>query len=461
MSITHQAITLDQKKKILALEEGHFGDLKSIDISPSKLTKHISSFANADGGELYIGISENKLTGERSWQGFKNKEQANAHVQVFEKTFPLGYGFSYNFISVPDEKNIILQVEILKAQEIIYSDDKIAYLRRGAQSLPQETPEALERLRLNKGVTTFETQIVDTDPESILNSEIIIKFMLEVIPTSEPEPWLKKQQLIKDKKPTVAGLLLFSDEPQAILQKRCSIKIYRYKTPDAIGTRDTLEFDPITIEGCLYNQIELSVKKTKEIIEGLKVMGVTGLEEVRYPQETLHEIITNAVLHRDYSILDDIHIKIFDNRIEVQSPGKLPAHITVSNILDERFARNGSIVRLINKFPNPPNKDVGEGLNTAFEAMRKLKLKVPLIEQTTSSVIVKIRHERLASPEDTILEYLEKNPSINNRTARSLCYIGSENRMKSIFIRLMKAGKIERIPELQGSNAAYRKMISN
>jgi ATP-dependent DNA helicase RecG len=64
-----------------------------------------------------------------------------------------------------------------------------------------------------------------------------------------------------------------------------------------------------------------------------------------------------------------VHIRIFDNRIDVESPGRLPAHITPENILKERFARNPTLVRLINKFPNPPNKDVGEGLNTAFAAM--------------------------------------------------------------------------------------------
>jgi len=65
-----------------------------------------------------------------------------------------------------------------------------------------------------------------------------------------------------------------------------------------------------------------------------------------------HEIITNAVLHRDYSVADDVHIRIFDNRVEVVSPGMLPAHITPENILSERFARNAAIVRLINKFPD-------------------------------------------------------------------------------------------------------------
>lgn len=131
-------------------------------------------------------------------------------------------------------------------------------------------------------------------------------------------------------------------------------------------------------------------------MQGIRILGASGLEEISYPKVALHEIITNAVLHRDYSIADDIHVRIFDNRVEVESPGGLPAYITPENILDQRYSRNGNVVRWINKFPDPPNKDVGEGLNTAFDAMNELKLKPPEIEDLKSSVIVRIRHERLA-----------------------------------------------------------------
>src|SRR5262249_24596759 len=115
---------------------------------------------------------------------------------------------------------------------------------------------------------------------------------------------------------------------------------------------------------------------------------------IEYPTEAIHEIVTNAVIHRDYSRNDDIHVRIFDNRIEVFSPGTLPAHVTPKNILDERAARNPKVVRLLNKFRNPPNKDVGEGLNTAFEAMKKLRLKEPIIEQRDNGVLVTLRHEK-------------------------------------------------------------------
>jgi ATP-dependent DNA helicase RecG len=148
-------------------------------------------------------------------------------------------------------------------------------------------------------------------------------------------------------------------------------------------------------------------------------------------------------------------VRIFDNRIEVTSPGVLPAHITINNILDERFARNPKIVRIFNKYKNPPNKDVGEGLNTAFEAMRRVKFKDPVIEQRDNTVVVSLRHEKLGTPEQLIVEYLKVNPEINNSTARSICYIGSENTVKRIFQKMINSGVIKRIPNRPLNKTGY------
>ena len=388
-----------QYNEILKYQEGHFLDLKSIEIKPAKLTKSISGFANADGGELYIGISEKTVESQkiRIWIGFSDQESANGHIQIFEQLFPLGDNYSYTFLTTKQASGLVLQVNIGKSREIVEASDGTPYIRRGAQNLPVKGEKALERLKLDKGIESFERRTIDAELGVLVSSEIIAKFISSVIPSSEPEKWLKKQQLIKGDKPTIAGVLLFSDEPQAVIPKHCGVKIYRYKTKDFEGTRDTLAFDPITIEGCLYEQIEITVAKTIKIVEYIPKVGVEGLESINYPKEAIHEIITNALLHRDYSIKADVHIRIFDNRIEIQSPGKLPGHVTVHNILNEQYARNGAIVRIINKFPNAPNKDVGEGLNTAFQAMAKLRLQPPEISQKDNSVLVNIKHEPLAS----------------------------------------------------------------
>lgn len=457
MPVTTQAVTDEQVGKILQMQESHFVDLKAIEIQPSKLTHAIAAFANADGGELYVGIDEVGPQRERKWRGFKRIEDANAHLQVFESLFPLGQEFDYTFLSAPSEHGLVLQVMVRKSSEIKRAADGKIYVRRGAQKLPVTTTEDIRRLEYAKGIASFETEVTQAPKDTVTNSLEIIEFMLQVIPTSDPEPWLRKQQLLRDERPTVCGVLLFADDPQAILPKRCGVKIYRYKTPETVGTRETLAFVPITVEGAAIKQIRAAVDETIRVVEEARTLGEHGLEQIQYPAEAIHEILTNAVIHRDYSIADDIHIRVYDNRVEVESPGRLPAHITPANILDERFARNGNLVRLLNKYPNPPNKDIGEGLNTAFNALRKLGLKEPIIENRENSVLVTIRHERLASHMELILAYLETHDTIRNKEARDICFVAADYTMKRILGHLEERQLIERVSGTSFGTTAYQK----
>jgi ATP-dependent DNA helicase RecG len=452
-------ITPDQVAAILAIEEDHFHDVKAIEIKPGKMSESASAFANTSGGEIHIGIDERKENGgkTRSWRGFPDMESANAHLQVLEAMKPLGGHYHAVFLKCSTVPGYVLHIETPKSKDIIKATDGHAYIRKGAQKLRVDTPEALRRLQLDKGIISFEDDVVNAPLDSVSNSVTIINFMLGVIPTGDPEAWLKKQALIVDQRPTVAGVMLFHDEPQSALPKRSAVKIYRYKTRDDEGTREQLADDPITIEGCAYDLIYAAVAKTKEIIQGIRKLTDKGLEAVLYPDETLHEIITNAVLHRDYSLASDIHIRIYDDRVEVQSPGRLPGHVTKENILDEQSARNPRLVRLINKFPNAPNKDVGEGLNTAFAAMKALRLKDPEIVETETSVVVHIRHSPLASPQDAVMSYLEYHDEITNSIARELTGIRSENSMKDVFLSLARRQMLERVPDKMGNRAAWRK----
>lgn len=460
MALSVETIDETQADRLIRIEEGQFSDVKARAISPGKLSHTVSAFANSDGGDLYIGIAEELVGGGakvRNWDGFPDVEAANGHLQSFERLFPLGTDFQYEFLRCDERPGVVLHVQVSRTQQIMKAADGQPYVRRGAQSIPVETADGLRRLEYAKGVTSFEGEPVNATKELIVESSVTGQFLTYVIPSAEPEPWLRKQGLIRDDRPTVGGLLLFAEEPQAALPKRCGIKLYRYKTQDKEGFRDVLAFNPITIEGCLYDQIREAVRATTEIAEGIPRMGEDSLEKIQYPPETLHEIITNAVIHRDYSIADDVHIRIFDNRIEVQSPGRLPAHVTVKNILSERFARNGAVVRLLNKFPDPPNKDVGEGLNTAFDKMHQLGLKEPTVAERDSDVLVTIRHEPLASPEEAIMRYLETNETIKNKTARAITHVSADYQMKVIFGRMVDKGLIEQVPGTRTSSTAYRK----
>lgn len=451
-------ITTEQRNWIVKYDEAQLGEVKAKEILPGKMSETVSAFANADGGELWIGISEDvPPTKRRSWHGFQRIEDANAHIEILDQVMQLGQGYSFDFLRHQGSRGLVLHIEVNKVRQIIYATNGTAYVRRSGHNQPVTGHAMLQQLERNKGLTSFETTNVSAKPSIIINSTVTRTFMRNIVPTAKADEWLTKQQTILDGKPTVAGVMLFADEPQTVLPKRSGIKIARYATSmTGEGTRETLSGDPISIEGCAYNLIQVAVRKTQELIESVRKWTEHGQELVSYPPETLHEIITNAVLHRDYSIIDDITIRIFDDRVEVESPGTLPGHITERNILRERFPRNPTIVRLINKFPNPPNKDIGEGLRTAFSAMQRMRLRPPEIRQGEQSVTVYIRHTRLESPQDTVMVYLKSHPQITNSKGRELTGIRSENTMKEVFVRLAKKKLIERVPTSRGRNAAWQ-----
>ena len=199
------------------------------------------------------------------------------------------------FLKHPVLATYVLQVTIFKTQSIVYcTDGKIPYVRKGAQNLPCDTLEKIRRLELDKGISSFENEVVaESDFSDVDNSAVWEKFKNSIVPDTSTEAWLKKQRLFVDKKLTVAALLLFSDEPQICLPKRSSIKNFRYQTSGE-AERDTLVGVPVTVEGCAYSQIYEAVSKTKEIIESIKKFG-KEFETVEYPEE----IVVDYLLKND------------------------------------------------------------------------------------------------------------------------------------------------------------------
>lgn len=267
MRIEVKEISDLEAEKIKLLDEGHFIDLKSKDIKPAKLTETISAFANTSAGEIYIGIIESDILDikNRTWDGFHDIEAANGLIQAIEALSPLGNHYKAIFYKSANEQGLILHLTIHKTSEILKASNGKVFIRRGAQKIPIESSIAIKRLEYDKGINTFEDETVDIPKDTITNSTVILEFMINVVPMSEPERWLRTQMILKDEKPVVAGILLFSEEPQAALPKRSAIKIYRYSSKESSGERDALVFDPITIEGHIYKLIEDSKIKVKKI----------------------------------------------------------------------------------------------------------------------------------------------------------------------------------------------------
>jgi ATP-dependent DNA helicase RecG len=95
-----EVVDVDQVTQalLLATEESHTADLKAIEVSPGRLTRSLSAFANAEGGELFIGIDEDNQTATRTWRGFADVEDANRHIQALEASFPVGQFADYQFL---------------------------------------------------------------------------------------------------------------------------------------------------------------------------------------------------------------------------------------------------------------------------------------------------------------------------------------------------------------------------
>ena len=90
--------------------------------------------------------------------------------------------------------------------------------------------------------------------------------------------------------------------------------------------------------------------------------------------------------------------------------------------------------------------------------MKRLRLKPPTIEETSSSLVVKIRHEPLATPEESVMDYLGNHAVITNRIARELTGIRSENSMKEVFYRLRDLNLVRMVTGRSQARAAWEKV---
>lgn len=435
-----------EANRLYKLEEDHFHDIKSVRISPSSLQRHLVAFANADGGEIYVGVEDKKIQGERI-VGFKSIESANNHIKVcMEETKPSIDNIDLEFIDF-GQKGYILHILIPKSPRVHYTSGDECYVRLNANSV-KITGEKVLQLGYAKGQYSYESVAVDNlELEDILNSQFLSSYMTRVETTLDPYTFLRKQRLLSKKGdqwlPNVGCILLFGEEPQAALTTKCTIKVYRLQTSTTEYRREHLKGAPVTINGPIEQQIYKVIETVNDFLKDARYREGGQLVRLKYPSEALKEILVNAVIHRDYSLNDDIHVRIYDNRVEIQSPGRLPGYITTQNILNERYSRNSNIVRLLNKLPNPLNHDIGEGLNTAFNEMRKAGLVAPEICELDNAVLVTIKHQKLASIEDQVIEYLKSHSVVTNKDIRKLTGEESENRVKKAFQRLRDKGEIE------------------
>lgn len=461
--IEERNLTTAEIQKILCAEEDHFFDFKSKDIQPSKLQETFVAFANADGGDIYVGIEDKKYDGDRL-RPFSAKEEANAIFAVLlEQTNPAVENVLAEFLTVPGGS--ILHVSIPKSPKVHYTSGGDCYVRLNAAKVKIKG-ERVTSLAYSKGSVLYERVPVESvNLEEIAESQALVEYMARVETSLEPPRFLRKQRLLSEKDgkflPNVGCVLLFDDEPQASVETRCAIKVYRLRTTDTEYKREHLAEMPSTINGPLESQILAALSKVAELVDGASYYEGDKLVALKYPVDAIKELLVNAVIHRDYSLNDDIHIRIFDNRIEISSPGKLPGYMTIYNLYEERFSRNPNIVRMLHNLPDPLNHDIGEGLDTVRNELTKAGLIAPVFELRGNAFVVTIRHQRMASIEDVVMQYLDENEAalMTNKLARQLSGEDDINKVKKALQKLRADGKIDVVdPNAAAFNFQYKKV---
>ncbi|MCX2545362.1 ATP-binding protein [Pseudomonas sp. COW5] len=446
------ATTPEVLQKLLDLNEDHFNDVKSARISPAKLQESFVAFANSDGGDLYVGIEDKAVEGERI-VGFREQEDANAVIStLLEQTEPAVENLTVEFLDSGD-RGLLLHLGIPKSPKVHYTASGDCYIRVNAQKRKIKG-ERITQLGYSKGAELYERKTVDDlDIEEVIESPHLKDYMQRVSSNLDPKIFLRKQRLLTKKNderiPNVGCVLLFDEEPQATLQTRCAIKVYRLRTTEKEYKREQLEEMPVTINGTAEQVISQAIAQVAKYIDGASYNDGKKIIKLQYPAEALKEILVNAVIHRDYSLNDDIHVRIFDNRVEIRSPGRLPGYMTTDNIYDDRFSRNPNIVRMLHNLPNPVNHDIGEGLDTARNELKKVGLVAPSFEESENSFIVTIKHQKIASVVDIIEAYLIETPDavLTNKLVRHLSGEDDMQKVKKALQRLRAENKIKPIDE--------------
>jgi len=233
------------KKEVLEYctrQEDHFFDRKAFGLKGDKVQRIAVALANADGGEFVIGVSDDKEYDDPMlrWNPVDKIESFNeiiANLSMPEPTID----YRCVFLRQKGTRGYVLHVSIEKGLHVHETSSKQVIVRKGAQSQELKGNFKIAELAYAKGQRSFEDELVpDCELEDIESSDCLADFVRH-LPSDKIDSLdiLIKQNLIdKSWTPRVAAILLFSDNPSAVLPKQCAIRIARYDTSDEDPERE-------------------------------------------------------------------------------------------------------------------------------------------------------------------------------------------------------------------------------
>jgi predicted HTH transcriptional regulator len=325
-------------KSLLCILEDHLVDFKVKLDKPVNIAKTLVAFANGKGGRLIIGVDDKT----REPVGIDEERLYEMEEWISNVTYSHCQPVIRPYLSIEHcEDKVLLIVTIYPGTSKPYhlkgqAPDQSTYIRVGFSNRLADIPtiRELERQALN---ISFDEQIFRLAGINALETPIIQKY-LEIreqkrhIPSEKVDVnLLAKLKVIAREAgsfyPTYGGLLLYSSDPTEYLPKS-QIRCARLK-----GTKSDEFIDKLDLKGPVLEVINETIKFVKRNIRlGARVNGVYLEEQYEYPIEAVREAVINAAVHRDYSIDSDIRLAIYDDCIELSSPGLLPTNISIENL---------------------------------------------------------------------------------------------------------------------------------
>lgn len=389
-AVTDQALALpvdERGRALVKLREDQWLDRKSSRISARDLADSLVGFANAEGGSIVVGLWNGQVEGvDRAPDG----RVAQWQQAAFDFTMPTVACRTrlVECVNQAGEPDHIFVIEIDTSERVHANQRDEVFLRVGDENR-RLTFAQRQELLYDKGQASFESTSVEGAELEDLDAGLLATYT-SAVGHPDPERLLAARGLrSRHGQLTVAAVLLFAREPQRWLPE-ANIRVLRYRGIErGTGARQQLVSDE-RIDGPIPTQLARAREEIAARLPKRRALGRGGrFENVGLvPEDAWLEAVVNAIVHRSYSVSGDhIRVEIFDDRIEVESPGRFPGIADTKDPLHvTRFARNPRIARACADLRY--GQELGEGIRRMYEEMRLAGLGDPAYFQTSGSVRV-------------------------------------------------------------------------
>lgn len=427
--------------------EGPYLDRKSSRLAPRDIVKHVIAFANAGGGTLAIGIEDDgRLTGFTLPNSHDPEEYKEA---IYSSCYPMP-SFRLEKLPYGEDKNeyiLLIQIDISETQVITKTPEKTVYLRISDKS-KEISHDQITQLEYDRGQRFFEErEIEDATIEEDIDREILESYCEKMKTTTKMDisATLKARGLMRNGHLTNAAILLFGNNPTRFLPQ-ARVRFIRYDgmkktTGQRINIIKEKTFDKAL--PCLLPEIKEFMSSQLREFQFLNDSG--KFERIpEYPEFAWLEGIVNALTHRDYSIAGDhIRISMYDDRLEIFSPGKLPNIVTLGNMKHTRFSRNPKIARIMTELGWV--KELNEGVNRIYDEMQSHFLQKPQYSEPNDSAVqlvlensIATRNMRVANQLETLLAEQWEDLSKEEHIVLQYMYSTEQTKVKDIATLLQK-----------------------